>query len=503
MKSNHRDFETSYIDRKIHITWPEKNSDITLRGSIIDGYGRTIENIPIVTRTAKDSSEIEVLQQQILTDLTSSIQKYYSISSRTTMDDALQEVLSSDLLSDIWAPSTIKQRVSYFKKNVLPYIKGCTYDNAFTEDKLEALTVILAKKSEQHKNFKRRNIDARLIALNHLANSQVLYDFMYSLHPELPEIILSKQRIKIPKSVQEPIKHLPFLVMQAFEKNIFKLAEKSPIYARAIALFYFCGLRSAEAAAINSNDINDTGEFSFISVSYQEIEGKRFPLLKTENAYRLIPLSDSCTEIIRICAKNIATPESQEDAPLKSSELSKIVKNMLIDSGLSEAYFTLAEKELFESSGLDSNFSPSIEAYILRRNRNSINTFYLGLSSAEQKALLGHSSKAGIDTRDYNSVKKIHNKIRYFNASSYDQEYSITDTIVLEKAMDINFNTHPSYSIRNASNTQLKLQFLIEPCEPGDTIILSSPINILPAQHNFRCEKRKNIEKIGSPKKGD
>ena len=509
-KNNVNIIAAQFSPYQIRISWSTNKFPSILRGSLMDHNSQYVEGYPQISRTARVEEEIDFLSSQIVNEFNSLLKvKLFEIT-RIPMIETLNHLENTTMLNSRWtAQSTRNMRLTYFRRNILPSIQHCLYDSDFTPYNRQQLIEHLERKCAQNGNSSTEYNRRKSTVANSLCAAQYIYNSMRIIDPHLPQITLFEPQLKSKYITTEAIKYLPNNVAKIIESQIEELVTTEPCLARALAVYYYQGLRTAEAAAFNSFDTICSNEYNITAVSFQEINGKRNPRLKTENSYRRIPQDKKCSNIITITNQMLRESDDDKTAPISSEYLSKRIRKMLIDAGITNEDIVKVEAEMSENPELDRDGIPirDVEAYILRRNRSTIWSNYCGLNKEEVDYLLGHAryteGSKRINENKPEVYSVIFHKIKNFSAFSTFNEFSL-NRITLSSAIEQFSTAHATQTIINDTDAPARIRVVVSPCEVGDYINITTfkPLSNLTITSS-KSFSRVKTDLIGHIEKGD
>ena len=409
-----KDVDTRLEGIRVHLTWPQKDNNITVIGTAIHASdGIRVDGVQPIRHNAKTKEDIEFAQSVVVNKITEKIefsQKRESISStgkntlsyKSLMVKIFLELFGPDIdekrtdnAHNIypWAPSTQKACVVYFCRNILPKIQDCEVESDFTavekEDLIKELTQIALKRME-----KKEDIDeARVIAIRHMNDADRIYSEMRYHEPSLPHIDL-RCDVQRRRKKTEQLKRLPFQIHKKFRGLIETSIAEVPLMARAAIMMDSAGARSGEAAATWSGWHEDYGDFMVVKILYQEEKGRRIDRLKSKDSYRCVVLDEWGTAMIRRCNELIGDEELSEVSPLIDTDLSAWVRSKLREAGCTDDYLREAYMDMEQNPEYTADGKPirDIAAHICRRNRASIWRNYCGYTQEELDYCLGHKN---------------------------------------------------------------------------------------------------------------
>lgn len=488
MARHHQDFTTSDPNVTVHTTWtyhPASTKKISIRAYAIDTRsGVRLDGSKIKKRTVRSPAEIPQTQnylcKAVMDDVDHSSRK---VAVRKTSEDisdvpmliAYHNVVnSSDPVSATWGPEYQARQLTYFRRHILPEL--LRHDDWGTDDS-DQLQHVLSEKILATKRSAGDSTTAEKTAAKSLASAHIIYQRMRDVDPSLPDISLQPKFVGR-RGQREQIKSLLNPIRQSLCGKITALATDNPRLAAGAVIMYDCGLRTAEAAAVHPNGIVNTPDISSVFVSWQIKDGTRTKILKSKNAYRLVPMSAWGSAMLALCFSSIG-PLTDEEPLCDPRKLSAIVKEMLISSGLHENQYFSAESAMREKPDYDAFNKPiyDVAAYILRRDWASRARNICGLTSSEIDYLLGHKI-AKKNRADYPSLAKqeeiAHKLDRYVHdpAVSRHPKYR---PYKLGHAVDIDLMPYDMTRVINTSNEPIIVKLDIESALHADSISIIAP----------------------------
>lgn len=392
----HRNVSTTIPDVQVHITWTihaGMRKPIILRaypihvetGIRLDGYTERRKKV-------KDERDLQSAQQYLVARVISDVLRRTRAASSAQSDqtdDATSplwrayNVLAEpgQVITSTWCTSTQHMHMTYFRRKILPVLVQLA--DGWTVTDRDELREKLVEETLQTNRSIGVMETARDTVDKHLTASQTIYDRMCEVDPNLP--ILSLRPPYSGRVIQlEQTKCLPPEVRRNIVTLLERLINEEPALAAAGIVMYDCGLRTAEAAAVHPIAVVRMGEGQSILVGWQIKDGHRVPTLKTDNAYRLVPMSLWGREMLGRCMSQI--PTMTTDQPLcDPRKLSARLRTMLMEAGLDAEYLEAAERDAQTESR-----SPDVSAYVIRRDWASRARNVCGLTSMEIDILLGH-----------------------------------------------------------------------------------------------------------------
>ena len=386
-----------------------------------------------------------------------------------------------------WNSDTRQTALTYFSRHTLAFLSKLDDAEFLTSDR-EALKQAIFDSIGS--NARSRGVDRQIRQTlhKHLDEAEAIYAAMRQEDPLLPAIVLSGDRKK-QNIQQETIKSLPRAVRRRFARELGKRITTDPKLVFGAVLMWDCGLRTGEAAAvIYELDIRLIDETcAVVEVEWQEKNGFRSAILKTKNAYRIVPLSYWGTTMLQRCVA--AMPPSAEsekappNAPLRKRNLSAWVRSVLSDCGCDEAFWDgiLTEEQRNPDRDDDGNPIYDLSAYALRRDRCGIWRNVCGLTQIECDYYLGHAIKLSQrkrhDMRTTESLTLTAAKLERFVYDPLVSQNPYHKPIELRHGEDIESIAYEASRLVNNTNTTLQIELDATAEIVGKPITLILPAN--------------------------
>lgn len=498
-----KDVDTRLEGIRVHLTWPNKDNNITVIGTAIHASdGIRVDGIQPIRHNAKTKEDIEFAQNVVVNKITEKIefsQKRESISStgkNTLSFESLMVKVFLELFGpDIddkrrdnahniypWARSTQKAYVVYFYRNILPKIQECEVESDFTvvekEDLIKALAQIALKRMERKDDID----EARVIAVSHMNDADRIYSEMRYHEPSLPPIDL-RCDVQRRRKKTEQLKRLPFIIHKKFRELVEAAIAEEPYMARAAILMDSAGARSGEAAATWSGWHEDYGDYMVVWILNQEDGGKRIDRLKSKDAYRCVVLDEWGAETMRRCNNVIGKEELTEKTPIIDSDLSSWVRSKLREAGCTDDYLREAytDMELNPEYTADGKPIRDIAAHICRRNRASIWRNYCGYTQEELDYCLGHKNVKKRFEKENPLAEETFKVLAQKNAH-YDMYPEISSSpkhrpVSLSQGKSIEIAPFDEVRVHNASEERMIVKIDVLAMEAGEAIVLDTPGN--------------------------
>ena len=386
----------------------------------------------------------------------------------------------AELYFSRWAKSTRKAAFSYFRLNILPFVEGHQQDVLRTD--VEELYANLVQKALTNGNSLKEDSQARSIANSHLADAVIIYGAMMNYDKNLMPIDFTP--FGGGRGVRpEMAKSLPQDVRDEFTHRLETLADSEPEMVFGAVLMFDGGLRTAEAAAVWPDDIVVRDGYRAVTVQYQERDGMKDSALKSNDAYRNVPLSEWALEMVQRCASIIGSkPEENKKALSRARNLSAWIREQLqecgADSKLEQAAYQLMSYE--PDPDFDDNPTTDVTAYILRRDRASRWDDTCGLTSKEIDYYLGHAQDDPI--RKYSRygrpeyLKEVSKKLeQYVYNAEYSKHPGLEPISITEDKGEIKGSLSGKSRFRNDRDDPVLVIVTFSAALNGETVSMSGP----------------------------
>ena len=498
-----KDVDTRLEGIRVHLTWPNKDNNITVIGTAIHASdGIRVDGIQPIRHNAKTKEDIEFAQSVVVNKITEKIElkqrqkamapyegkhiSYKSLLVKTFLDLFGADIDTSRIdnahIIHPWAPSTQKACVTYFFRNILPQIQDTEIKSDFSAVEKEDLIKCLTQKALKRMENKEDIEEARNIAVRHMNDADRIYSEMRYHEPSLPAIDL-RCDVKRRRKKTEQLKRLPFLIHKKFREIIEAAISKEPYIARAAILMDSAGARSGEAAATWSGWHIDYGEYMVVKILSQEEKGKRIDRLKSKDAYRCVVLDEWGTVMVRKCNNIIGKEALTEESPIIDTALSAWVRSKLREAGCTDDYLREAymDMELNPEYTADGKPIRDIAAHICRRNRASIWRNYCGYTQEELDYCLGHKNVKKRFEKENPLAEETFKALAQKNAH-YDMYPEISSSpkhrpVSLSQGKSIEIAPFDEVRVHNASEERMIVKIDVLAMEAGEAIVLDTPGN--------------------------
>lgn len=494
MKTNHKDIPcANHPHILVHITWTERETGpISIRGYAVDAEtGVRKDYSKDRKRTARNRSEIPAKQEHLYNCICAEVERHErraaekaaspAEENKSLFRIAFEEVESSgDTIGSNWGPDTHDSWLTYFRRNILHNLEVVGIENWMQQDTDDLRAKLLDEILASKKSYGYESVATETLRKN-LAACDQIYRAMCARYPVLPSIsFCDSAPPKAPKP--EHIKSLLPKVRSSLVAQIEDLVCISPRLAIAAVAMYDCGLRTAEAAAVWRDVILAYDDCLAILVQYQVKDGKRTRILKTENAYRQVPLSNWGTAMIRQCLSNLSsTQDGEENLACDVRLLTRTLKGFLVKAGLTKKDFEEATQVMREKPDIDGlrRRVQDVNAYILRHDWASRARNICGLPSMVIDILLGHDVKIPAKRREdlrlpQQQVSLSRELERHVHNPKYSKHPGITP-YSLTHSTDIDLIPFDVIRLHNASNEDIDVKLDIESIVNSENILIIAP----------------------------
>ena len=323
----YKDIPTAVRGIRVHITgYTGGDTGCTLRGYAIDDHGVRIDGSKTLRRAANTAADIPATEMHLVAAVAAVLPISHVGAQRdkasTDLDPehpmvkAYNELIKDKCkVSAAWNDEVEARSVSGFRRRLLPKI--LKYTNVpFAESDREEILNAIATDVRNHGNSRKNETIVQSTARKDMAAYAAVYQALRRIDPMLPNLELTPPRQK-KTYTEEQVKSLPRRVRRRFAKKLRTLIPEKPKLVLGAVIMTDASARTAEAAAvIPSKDIKEVGTVLCLLIRWQEKNGKRCAVLKSDAAYRVVPLSAWGQKMIKQCCNNIdAWPENPEDAP--------------------------------------------------------------------------------------------------------------------------------------------------------------------------------------------
>ena len=491
----YKDLKTQNPDINVHITYSkdEKTSKITLRGyAVKTSSGVRVDGAKTLVRTASCPEYIPTAEQHLLAAVMAALPKISSERASTIkvdrqLDDdniivrAFQKLKSSsDPITPNWGESTRRHHMIYFERNILGDIQAYATEEFLPED-LELLRHKLIDKVLGSGKSKGAVRNAESTIQANFAAASTIYERMRELDPGLPDISFGNSS-NIKKVLPEQIKAIPEYFRQKFYVLLHEKLSENPEMVHATVLMVDGGLRTAEAAAVRPQDIvTYIDGHAIVPVLWQADEKKqRNSILKSDSAYRLVPLSIWGTIMLQQCAELIELDDAKATM-VAPNQLSAWILSQMRTCGLQEHLDMARAAQKDGPEGRQANYD--LAAYVWRRDRVDRWRNICGLTcdpygDSEIDYLLGHKTPARRKRVDYRSMENLTNIVRKLERYVYDVKISGNpqfSPVQVTHGMDLELVSFHKVHIQNNSEEDLSIRLDIISLENSEYIVVKCP----------------------------
>lgn len=498
----YKNIKTQNPDIDVHTTYTHQDSKTILRGYAIDGNtGIKLDGAKTHKRTASCDADIPRAECHLVAAVMAALESSIShpTARRTSItpgeldpQNAMVQAFvllmeSNDPITSDWNSDTRHRRLHYFKCHILPHLQLYVKDEFIQSDlallRQELLDNILRSgKSKGISNMAVKTTD------RNLSSAAVIYARMRDYTPDLPDIALAPVR-RAKSADLEPPKYIPEVVRQRIYRRLEALVTTDPKHVYGTVLMIDGGLRSGEAAGTYPCDITIRDNSAYVSVAWQEHAGKRIGRLKTDSAYRTVPLSHWGTVMIQRCVDCIGDDFfTDPEMPLiRAQDLSAWILRLLRECGCNDAYLSAAGDDMCAHPDRNADNTPihDLAAHICRRDRTERWRNICGLTcnpdgDSEIDALLGHITPHKRRKYDYrlpDVQAKIAAKLERYVYSVEISKHPAISPIGVIPGNDIDIIPYDRTRIRNDSDIPIVVRYDVTAAEPIDGIVIRTPVN--------------------------
>lgn len=467
-----------------------------ITGVGLDPRGKAIEKTKRV-RKASSKAKITDTKRFVTNLVNAALVTNVAKSQKRNTSDSLDEtnpyviacrrVMESEHpINPKWNNETRQTALTYFSRHTLPFLSKLE-DVEFLSSDREALKQEIFKNISGNARSGGVDRQMRQTVQKHLDEADAIYAAMRQEDPSLPAIVFSEGKRKA-RIQTETIKSLPRAVRRRFVRELEKRITKEPQMVFGAVLMWDGGLRTGEAAAvIYEIDIRNIDEIYVVEVEWQEKSGLRSAILKTKNAYRMVPLSYwGITMLQRCMAEMPSSTEGEKNpsyAPLRKRDLSAWVRSVLTECGCDETFWDVLHGEEQRNPDRDDEGNPiyDLSAYVLRRDRCGIWRNVCGLTQLECDYYLGHviklSQRKRNDMRTTESLSKTGKKLERFVYDPLVSRNPYYNPIELKHGEDVESIPFEATRIVNHTGTTLQVSLEASAEIVGKPIILILPAN--------------------------
>ena len=434
-----------------------------------------------------------------------------------------------------WADTTLKSYGNYIDQ-LKPYLKDIPLKDTDIDTFLNAITLLNAARKKKYNNNTLKTIKSVINDICRFAECysygkyhNVLWgttwhkdkeiDYLKEIGKDIQKII--EKKLAVPKSLS--LREEVSLISNVRDT----VAKES--YAVGLAIMFYMGLRPGECAGLKYGDIRPLKGHPEVNCLYvySQIRTSKeaTSTLKTENAYRVLPIPRELNEMLEerkeyllrrfdtisdlpiICKDNNAVLT----APCNPNKFAEYCKYKLREIEVQEA--TL--RDAAEESAAEGRGEEAATSYLLRRNFATAMLAVCGLEADEIKYLMGHAIETLNESRyDYLNPNVLYRIWEKENIRSYFTNVRSEFTID-EKALNIHrknafinvpetyFVEHPEGVILNVHNTDAtdRVNMIVQEGK-YDSIIMMSFNQVVPQKRADRvriesefAEAAKNAKK--------
>lgn len=499
----------------------------SITGVGLDRKGRPVarsKRVRHAENKSKVSAKKSLVKNLVNAALTTSVAKSQKRNTSDSLDENNQYVIafrqvaeSEHPINPKWSIDTRQTALTYFSRHTLVFL-GEFDDIEFLSSDREALKQEIFDSISDNARSQGIDRQMRQTLQKHLDEADAIYAAMRQEDPSLPAIVFSEGKRKA-RIQTETIKSLPRAVRRRFVCELEKRIATEPQMVFGAILMWDGGLRTGEAAAvIYSLDIRFIDETNaVVEVEWQEKNGFRSAILKTKNAYRIVPLSYWGITMLQRClgAMPSACTKSRNQplaAPLRKRDLSAWVRAVLADCGCDELFWQDMQTEEQRNPDKDDEGNPiyDLSAYVLRRDRCGIWRNVCGLTQAECDYYLGHaikfSQRKRNDMRATESLALTAKKLERFVYDPMISQNPYHKPVELRHGEDVELIPYEAIRLVNSTDTTLLvgLEAVAELISEPISLILSSDAKMqsMRRRSSRTLDRRPNRPIIGTMQEG-
>ena len=382
-----------------------KDGACLLRGVLHNTSGQAIPGAgyreALARRPADVNSALLSLVSRIARDVPTRVKPIKRAQNpRQTLDgkyaDAFAVVKADSSLFTTWGTATRKSAMMWAERHFIPFLEA---DFSSPNTAVIGGPNLAAWKNRELSKISdhgrcRSALTANKTMARHCRECLEIYLQMRKVDSSLPSIMESEMYDGVIKIEVEQFKAIPEPCRQRMYRALEEKAILEPEMTFATTIMVCGNVRTSEAAAVLPSDVSYLGEYAAIPIIYQESNGVRSAILKTKNAYRVVPIPLWGVTVLRDCAAHMTNPPpaNSDKALVTSMELSSWILQLLKDCGVDQALIQAAEKAsaLFPDKTNDQLISRDVAAYILRRDGASRMQDYMGIGQDLLDPGLGH-----------------------------------------------------------------------------------------------------------------
>lgn len=392
-----------------------------------------------------------------------------------------------------WCESTKNRHMNFFEGHILPILKDYVGEE-FTGSDLDELRKKLIDDILSHGRSKQVISVAETTANASLAGAATIYKRMREEDPNLPDIVLTTPR-RYKKVLPEQVKALPENVRRKFFTELERYINSEPKKVFAAVLMVDGGLRTSEAAGTLPQQLLEEDGYITVPVLFQETKGERTAVLKTDNAYRLVPLSYWGSNLVHRYCKQIGNV-SDDRVLVTAKALSAWILRLLRESGCDDMYMQSVQDAQSQEPETDKDGRAihDIAAYVLRRDRTDRWRNCCGLTcdpdgESELDYLLGHQAphkRRKTNMRVPEQRKALAEKLERYIYSDAISRNPALKPVEVEHGKDIDLTPFPRIRIRNDGGEPLNIHIDVEAMEGSEPISLKYPSKALQGDATIR-----------------
>ena len=482
MKQHIRMKQDDEYESYITITKQGENKFLVREALVKTGTYEKKEGTRAQKRTVANEEQAELAAQDLFALRAKSIVERTAKSTspkgesplRDVCDDLMNKMNEKEhiVFSPTWkSDATNRSALTYFRSTLLPFI-----ETHYNSD--EGYTQIYAIEIEQlfnscFSNFslKRNNSGEEEILTVSLSKqfyrANIVYQFIRDNYPELnlPEADFNVGNASCRQ--REQLKELDVKVRNKFAAKMKEKAKTEPLYALAGVMMLDGMLRSSESCAMGEDCFFEINSFNyFVHVKYQLDKNTiRTPILKSDNAYRLVVLSYWGTQMVKLClyyAKKMGlTPGN---SGIRTNDFSQWVLEILKECGLSENFISESEDDFrrYLATTTESVISDDLSAYILRRDGASRLRNYCKVTETELDVQMGHKHEdTHIDFVNREWMIAYATKLERYVYDPETTRNQVLCPVSLMSGGDIKIEQFSEIKLRNDSDKDISFNFSV------------------------------------------
>lgn len=475
----------------------KKSDFFKLRGYATDEHGKKKKPPVQVTLTETSKDRLSIVEARVVSLLAEKLAKAGSGSQNNMPLPAGKDPISvafEDLkgmfnslgtIHPAWDKRTTHRALTYFEKNILPFLVENAQDGLVPTDlKVLKTDVIVAVHLKNGGTQDTADVSVR----RHIMDSSIIYAMMKNSHQNLPDIDF-KVVHGIHIATEQP-RYLDYETAKKFYAEVYELAKIEPLLAKRIVAAVDPGMRPSEAAGFDYTTIivcltprgTLYGKSTILRQEDPDHPGQTTDYLKTDNSYRPVIFSTWAMKVLQLANK--MQPEDPEcPVPVSAAAVSaKIMELLFIKCGVNlETIYALTAGQNLDAEACRRNaYDGTISAYIWRRYCANKWKNICGFTLLDVDIFMGH----GIDKKEW-KVKLI--KDRYKDPKVLDDLAELNENYIYDPKLsgnpaykptvmqvgdNMSLVAHTVQSFVNRTNEPILLDLLVETTEPGEELII-------------------------------